>query len=168
MDGLTIRPAAPSDQRRLRAGVVELGERERRLHNSRLPGEETADAYLDWMLAEARQGGAVHVAEAGGAFAGFAAGWIAQENLIEETPDSNRYGYISDICVLPPFRGRRIASALLDALEACLRRGGVARIRLSALAANAAARKVYERSGYALYEVVYEKSAGADNEDLAL
>jgi ribosomal protein S18 acetylase RimI-like enzyme len=106
MDGLTIRPAAPSDQRRLRAAVVELHER------------------------------------------------------------ANCYGYVSDICVLPPFRGRRIASALLEALEARLRRGGVVRIRLSALAANAAARRVYERSGYALYEVVYEKSVGADNEDL--
>ena len=114
MDGLTIRPGAPSDRRRLRAAVVELHERERGLHNSRLRGEETADAYLDWMLAEAEQGGAVLVAEAGGAFAGFAAGWIAHENLIEETPDSNRYGYVSDICVLPPFRGRRIASALLE------------------------------------------------------
>ncbi|MGA9846640.1 MAG: GNAT family N-acetyltransferase, partial [Roseiarcus sp.] len=144
---------------------VELHECERRLHSSRLPGEETADAYLDWMLAEARQGGAVLVAEVCGAFAGFAAGWIAQENLIEETPDSNRYGYVSDICVLPPFRGRRIASALLEALEARLRQGGVTRIRLSALAANAAARKVYERSGYTLYEVVYEKRVGADNED---
>jgi ribosomal protein S18 acetylase RimI-like enzyme len=161
---LTIRPAAPSDRPRLRAAVVELHEHERRLHNSRLPGEETADAYLDWMLAEARQGGAVLVAEADGAFAGFAAGWIAQDSLIEETPDSNRYGYVSDICVLPPFRGRRIAPALLEALEARLCGGGVARIRLSALAANAAARKVYERSGYALYEVVYEKSVGADED----
>ncbi|MGA8712444.1 MAG: GNAT family N-acetyltransferase [Roseiarcus sp.] len=162
---LKIRPATPSDRRRLRAAVVELHECERRLHSSRLPGEETADAYLDWMLAEARQGGAVLVAEVCGAFAGLAAGWIAQENLIEETPDSNRYGYVSDICVLPPFRGRRIASALLEALEARLRQGGVTRIRLSALAANAAARKVYERSGYTLYEVVYEKRVGADNED---
>ena len=132
-----------------------------------MPGEETADAYLDWMLAEAKQGGAVLIAEAGGLFAGFASGWIVQDNLIEETPDSNRFGCVSDVCVLPPFRGRRIASELLEALEARLRRGGVARIRLSALAANAAARKVYERSGYALYEVVYEKSVGAGTEDLA-
>src|SRR5271166_1363364 len=161
MNELAIRTATLSDRGGLRAAVVELHERERRLHNSRLPGEETADAYLDWMLAEARQGGAVLVAEAGGAFAGFAAGWIAQEKLIEETPDSNRYGYVSDVCVLPPFRGRRIASALLEALEARLRRGGVARIRLSALAANAAARKVYERSGFKPYEVVYEKVVGS-------
>ena len=162
---LKIRPATPSDRPRLRAAVVELHESERRLHDSRLPGEETADAYLDWMLVEAKKGGAVLVAEARGAFAGFASGWIVQENLIEETPDSKRFGCVSDVCVLPPFRGRRIAPALLEALEARLRRGGVARIRLSALAANAAARKVYERSGYALYEVVYEKPVGADNED---
>ncbi len=161
MDGLTIRTATPSDRGRLRAAVVELHEHERRLHNSRLPGEETADAYLDWMLAEAQQGGAVLVAEAGGGFAGFAAGWIAQDNIIEETPDSNRYGCVSDVCVLPPFRGRRIASALLEALEARLRRRGVARIRLSALAANGAARKVYERSGFKPYEVVYEKVVGS-------
>jgi RimJ/RimL family protein N-acetyltransferase len=53
---------------------------------------------------------------------------------------------------------------LLEALEARPCGGGVARIRLSALAANAAARKVYERSGYALCEVVYEKSVGADED----
>ncbi|MGA7196565.1 hypothetical protein [Roseiarcus sp.] len=47
MDGLTIRHATPSDRPRLRAAVVELHESERRLHDSRLPGEETADAYLD-------------------------------------------------------------------------------------------------------------------------
>src|SRR5271165_3497838 len=163
MDGLIIRTATLADWGRLRAAVVELHEHERRLHNSRLPGEETADAYLAWMLAEAQQGGAVLVAEIGGGFAGFAAGWIAEDNIIEETPDSNRYGYVSDVCVLPPSRGRRIASALLEALEERLRSGGVARIRLSALAANVAARAAYERSGFKPYEVVYEKVVGSSD-----
>jgi ribosomal protein S18 acetylase RimI-like enzyme len=101
-----------------------LHEEERRLHDSRLPGEQTADAYLIWMLAEAARDGAVFVAEASGVFAGFAAGWIVQENVIEETPDSNRFGYVSDVCVLPAFRGRRIAALLLEALEARLSLGG--------------------------------------------
>ena len=39
-------------------------------------------------------------------------------------------------------------------------RTGVTRIRLSALAANAPARSAYERAGYLLYEVVYEKPVG--------
>jgi ribosomal protein S18 acetylase RimI-like enzyme len=156
---LSVRLALPSDRLALRAGIVELHEEERRLHDSRLPGEQTADAYLVWMLAEAARDGAVFVAEANGVFAGFAAGWIVQENVIEETPDSNRFGCVSDVCVLPAFRGRRIAALLLEALEARLSLGGVKRIRLSALAANRAARTAYERSGYVAYEIVYEKAA---------
>jgi ribosomal protein S18 acetylase RimI-like enzyme len=155
----SVRLALLSDRAHLRAAIVELHEEERCLHDSRLPGEETADAYLLWMLAEAARDGAVFVAEAGGAFAGFAAGWLIQENCIEETPDSNRFGYISDVCVLPAFRGRRIAARLLEAPEGRLSLTGIKRIRLSALAANKAARTSYERSGYAPYEIVYEKVA---------
>ena len=165
MDRLTIRPATPSDRPCLRAPSSSCMSANGASTTRGLPGEETADAYLDWMLDRGAEGGAVLVAEVGGAFAGFAAGWIVQETSSRKRPISNRFGCVSDVCVLPPFRGRRIASALLEALEARLRQGGVTRIRLSALAANAAARKVYERSGYALYEVVYEKSVGADSED---
>jgi hypothetical protein len=43
------------------------------------------------------------VAKAAGVFAGFAAGRIVEEKLIEETPDSNRFGYVSDVCVLSAF-----------------------------------------------------------------
>jgi ribosomal protein S18 acetylase RimI-like enzyme len=159
LGSLSVRLAQASDKAALRAAVVELHEVERGLHNSRLPGEQTADAYLEWMLAETTRGGAVFVAEASGVFAGFAAGWIVEENLIEETPDSNRFGYISDLCVLPAFRGRRIAARLLEALEVRLSLNGIKRIRLSALAANKAARTSYERFGYAAYEIVYEKAA---------
>jgi RimJ/RimL family protein N-acetyltransferase len=35
---------------------------------------------------------------------------------------------------------------------------GVARIRLSSLVANQAARAAYERSGYTAFEIVYEKA----------
>jgi ribosomal protein S18 acetylase RimI-like enzyme len=116
------------------------------------------------MLATAeQQGGAVLVAERDGAFAGFP-GWIAQENNIEETPDSNCFGLISDMCVLPPFRGRSIASTLLDVLTGHLAAGGVSRIRLGVLAANTAARAAYERSGFTPHEIVYEKIVGAGDE----
>jgi ribosomal protein S18 acetylase RimI-like enzyme len=156
---LSVRLAQASDKAALRAAVAELHNVEGRLHDSRLPGEETADAYLAWMLAEAARDGAVFVAEVGGVFAGFAAGWVVQDEYIEETPDSNRFGYISDVCVLPAFRGRRIAARLLEALEVRLSLYGIKRIRLSALAANKAARTSYERLGYVAYEIVYEKAA---------
>ena len=66
MDRLAIRPATPDDRSHLRSAIVELHEYERSLHSSRLPGEETADAYLDWMLAEVERNGAVLIAEAWG------------------------------------------------------------------------------------------------------
>jgi ribosomal protein S18 acetylase RimI-like enzyme len=158
MDRLTIRAAARFDSPHLRRAVIELQDHESRLHPSRLPGDQIADAYLAWMEKRAAEHGAVLIAEIDGAFAGFVAGWIEEESHICETADSNRFGYVSDICVLPAFRGRRIASQLLDAMELRLRREGVTRVRLFTLAANRAARASYERSGYAAYEVVYEKS----------
>ena len=99
---LAIRPATLDDRSHLRSAIVELHEHERGLHSSRLPGEETADAYLDWMLAEVERSGAVLIAEAGSVFIGFAAGWIVEDNVIEETPDSNRFGLVSYIWVLAP------------------------------------------------------------------
>ena len=157
MPPVCIRASTPADRAHLRGAIVELQEHERRLYAGRRGGEEIADAYLDWMLAKASGGGAVFVAEVDGAFAGFAAGWIEEENAIEDTPDSNRYGLVSDLCVLAPYRGRRIASRLIEALETQLSRAGVTRIRIGALAANKTARGAYERAGFALYEVVYEK-----------
>ena len=50
--------------------------------------------------------------------------------------NSNRFGYVSDICVLPAFRGRRIASQLLDAMELRLRDEGATLVRLFTLAAE--------------------------------
>ena len=86
MNGLAIRAAAPSDRPQLRRAVIELHDHERRLHSSRLPGDQTADAYLAWMEKRAAEQGAVLIAEIDGAFAGFVAGWLEVENHIEETP----------------------------------------------------------------------------------
>ncbi len=147
----------PQDAPALRSAIVELSEHEHRLHPTRLPGEQIADAYLAWMQQRAAEGGAVLVAEVGGAFAGFVAGWIEVGSEIAETPDSNRFGYISDICVMPAHRGRRVANSLLGAIEQHLARAGIRRLRIASLAGNAPARKSYERAGFLPYEILYEK-----------
>jgi ribosomal protein S18 acetylase RimI-like enzyme len=102
----------------------------------------------------------VLVADTQGIFAGFAAGWVEQDDNIAETADSNRFGYISDICVMPAYRGQRIALQLLFNLERHLLRAGVTRVRIASLATNAAARGTYERGGFVPYEIIYEKSMG--------
>ena len=155
---LIIRSATAADRLRLRQAIVELQDYERTHHPTRLPGEQIADAYLDWMLQKAETEGAVLVAESGGVFAGFVAGWIEETENIGETAASNRVGYISDICVLSHFRGRRIATQLLNTIERHLSRAAVTRLRINSLAANQAARACYEHAGFLPYEIIYEKS----------
>jgi hypothetical protein len=104
---MVVRRAEPSDQPNLVKAVAELQNYERELHETRLPGEQIADAYTRWMLSTAEDGGVVLVAEDGGEFVGFAAGWIEQQENVAETSDSNRFGFISDVCILSKYRGKR-------------------------------------------------------------
>ena len=62
-------------------------------------------------------------------------GWVIEDDAIAETADSNRYGLVSDACVLAAYRGRRIASRLIEAIEAIeahlVRAGGLFGVPLS-------------------------------------
>jgi ribosomal protein S18 acetylase RimI-like enzyme len=113
-DSLIIRPATPADRPALRVALVELQEYERQLHDTRLPGARIADRYLDWLQLRSGSGGIILVAESGGDFAGFVAGWVEEAANLAETADSNRFGLISDICVMPDFRGRRLGARSLE------------------------------------------------------
>ncbi len=157
-DDIRIRQAGLADRAALRAAIIELQEFERRLSDTRRPGEAIADAYLAWMQAEAANGGTILIAEVDGTFVGFVACQLRQVEYIAEMPDSNRFGYISDICVLPAWRGRRIARLLLEAAEHHLAPLGVTRLRINALAHNASACSSYEHAGFVAYEVTYEKA----------
>jgi len=159
MSDVVIRPAMPADLPDLRLAMVELQEHERRLDaTTRLPGEQIADAYVARLQQEvAEKHGAIFIAERNGVFAGFAVGWIIERDHIPESADSNRFGYLSDICVMPAYRRQRIAQRLLTALEQHLASAGITRFRLFALAPNASARATYESVGFAAYEILYEK-----------
>ena len=155
MSKVVVRLATPADLPNLRSAMVELQEHERRLAATRLPGEQIADPYLARLLREtAEKRGAIFVVESDGVFAGFAAGWIIERDHIPESEDSNRFGYLSDICVMPAFRGKRIAHRLLAAMERHFARAGATRFRLFALAANTQARASYEGAGFAPYEIL--------------
>jgi ribosomal protein S18 acetylase RimI-like enzyme len=156
-EDIRIRHAGPADRAALRGGIIELQEFERQFTDTRRPGEAMADAYLAWMEAEVSRGGAILVAEIDGVFVGFAACQLREVDFIAETADSNRFGSISDICVLPAWRGRRIAGLLLGAAERHLAPLGVSRVRINVLARNRSARQAYENAGFVAYEVLYEK-----------
>jgi ribosomal protein S18 acetylase RimI-like enzyme len=158
---IIIRHARASDSPDLRRAFIELQEVERALDDSRLPGEAVAERYLAWLEAQVRgKGGAIFVADEDGIFRGFIAGWIVENDHLIETADSNRFGLVSDICVLSEARGRGIANLLLAAAERHLAAQGVTRLRLSALAGNTAAQSAYRKYGFAPYEMVLEKRIG--------
>ena len=157
IQSLTIRPATPADLSQLRAAIVELQEFEHSRHSTRLPGEPIADAYLHWMQHQAEAAGIILVAESKGHFVGFVAGWIEETANVAETSDSNRFGYISDICVMAAFRGQGVAQRLLHQIERFFRATGVTRLRITALATNTSAQACYQRAYFVPYEIVYEK-----------
>jgi ribosomal protein S18 acetylase RimI-like enzyme len=159
MAGIVIRPYRESDRAAVIAAEIDLQEYERTLHDTRLPGAAAVmEAYLDRLqLAVAAQSGAILVAEDAGRFLGLVACVVEQDDEVQETADSNVHGYITDIYVIPERRGSGLAQALLQAAEAHLAPTGASRVRINVLAANAMARRAYEKYGFAPYEVMYEK-----------
>jgi len=65
---------------------------------------------------------------------------------------------VHDLAVLPERRGRRIASRLLDAIDAKARALGCCKVTLEVLEHNAPARALYGRKGFA--QATYGEAAG--------
>lgn len=68
-------------------------------------------------------------------------------------------GVVDNLYVRPDHRGGGVGSALLDHAEAALRDRGADVLAVEALAANEAARRLYERRGYEPHRVTYERPA---------
>lgn len=66
-------------------------------------------------------------------------------------------GVVEDVYVVPGRRGEGIGAALVAAAERSLFADGVDAVRLEAMAANDAARRLYERLGYRPHRVELEK-----------
>jgi ribosomal protein S18 acetylase RimI-like enzyme len=158
MPPFALRPYRDADRAAVIEALVGLQDHEVALHDTRRPGRQVAEPYLARLLDTlARQAGAIVVAEADGRFAGFVAGYVAEDDQLAETADSNRHGYVSDIFVVPERRGGGLAQALLAAAERHLAATGITRVRIGVLAANRMAGRAYEKHGFEPYEVVYEK-----------
>ena len=158
MAGFVIRPYRETDRAAVIAAEIDMQEYERTLHDTRLPGARVMDAYFDRLQqVVAGQSGAILIAEDGGRFLGLVACIVEEDDEVQETADSNVHGYITDIYVVPERRSSGLAQAMLRAAEDHLASTGVSRVRINVLAANARARRAYEKYGFEPYEVMYEK-----------
>ena len=68
-----------------------------------------------------------------------------------------RHAYISDVYVSENWRGKGVAQALMQAVEAMMRERGCNRIRVCSKATNKEAVAFYSSDDFKPYEIIYSK-----------
>jgi ribosomal protein S18 acetylase RimI-like enzyme len=137
---------------------VALQEFERELDPAAPRGDAIADAYLDRMFGRcATWAGRVFVAEVDATVVGFACVWGRVPPQEPDEPQRD-YAYVSDLVVLPAWRRRGIGRALLQRAEEYARAAGMDAIGIGVMAANRAARQLYEAAGYRTTHLELRKS----------
>lgn len=157
-----IRDYKPEDAARVEQCYVELQDNERRLEPIRAEGGAVATKYLAHMFARcAETGGAVFVAEVDALVVGFVCVWghVVGEELINV---ESEFAFVTDLVVLIDYRGRGIGRALLERAEAFAVGRGAKRLKIGVLAKNEAARRLYQRFGFADFEVNMFKTLHTD------
>jgi len=146
-----------SDLDQIRECLVELQNFEKHL-DSRMPaGEEIADAYIAEMLRKVDStGGQVLVAETGNGLAGYAT--VLTKVTSTDLDDGDlEYSLIDDLFVKEQFRGNGIGKMLVRAAEHFAASAGSRWLRLSVLANNIRARRLYEELGFSELYIDFEK-----------
>jgi ribosomal protein S18 acetylase RimI-like enzyme len=151
-----IRLYTPADRPQIEACVVQLQDYEGRLDRYCPPGEQIAEAYVSDLLDKcARQRGKIYVAEAQGKVIGFIGLVIEQENDV--TTSLREFSYITDVVVLPEFRGQGIGATLMAKADAYARESGYSALAVNVLANNDAALSLYQKMGFRHYVVLMLK-----------
>jgi len=147
-----------TDTGSLRDCLIELQEFERSV-DCRMPaGEEIADAYLsDMFLQCAMSKGTIFVAEMDGRVAGFVT-LLSQCSSGELDDGDIEFALVSDIVVREECRGLGAGRQLLEIAEKQAREDGAQWFRVSVLARNQLARKLYESLGFAELYIDFEKT----------
>jgi len=153
-----IREYRPEDVQQVLACQIELQDFLHALEPIILEGKVIAKTYLDFVFARcAETDGKVFVAEVASQIVGFIALWtkVKPEDLDEEPLE---YAFISDLVVLPSYRGQRLGRALLQKAEEYARSHGATTLKLEVLAKNDVARNLYKNYGFREYHLLLEKS----------
>ncbi len=140
--------------------MAELQDCERLLSHDRPPGASMAAGHFDYLLGlcEARAG-KVFLAVSETKVLGFVCVFLDTDDDgdLHLFPEYKQYGWISDLIVEENHRGSRAASLLLKRAERYCSSVGVRQLKLATLHNNDRARRFYEKSGYAEYEVIFRK-----------
>ena len=151
-----IREYQPEDAQQVEICFVELQNFLHRLEPRVLEGQ-AAKQYFVFMFARcAETAGKVFVAEVEGQVVGFVCVWgkVSSEDLDEEPVE---YAFVSDLVVLPAYRGHRLGHELLQKAEEFARSQGAVTLELQVLAKNENALQLYNRHGFRTYHLLLTK-----------
>ena len=160
-EALQIGEATDGDRAFIVNGLIKLQNHEVALHDTRkIGGRRLCEIYFEEILTKSNQyDGALLVARMNGFPVGFICFWVENNSCINETQDSNTFGYISDVFVVEEYRGRGFAGRMFDEVQRRLRKNPLLkRLRICSLAANMLSVAAYEGSGFQAYEILYEKT----------
>ncbi len=155
---MIIRPLnRHTDMEGLRDCLIELQDFERTIDPRMPPGAEIADDYIFEMLEDCETcDGAIIVADDDGHIAGYAT--ILTRVQTDSVDDGDvEFGLISDLVVQRHYRRSGYGLRLIREAEAIARAKKVRWLRISVLAANQVARRLYTELGYKELHLDLEK-----------
>lgn len=147
-----IRLYRESDKANIIECLTALQDYEHEFEPRRLPGSSIADSYVDTLLSKCdREHGAIFVAEEDQRVVGFVC-VFPYEPFDPGLNEPATVALISDVIVLPEFRGKGIGKELMGAAESFAKESGADQVSLFVLANNPA-RLFYRQNGYSEYYV---------------
>jgi GNAT superfamily N-acetyltransferase len=146
-----------TDVQQLRDCVIELQNFEREIDPRMPSGEEIVDDYIVAMMFRCRMcEGQVLVADVDGEIAGYVT--LLNRVQSDDLDDGNlEFGLVADLLVRKAYRGKGLGRELMAAAESFATEHGVRWLRVSVMAQNSAARKLYSSSGFSEIYVELEK-----------
>lgn len=153
-----IREYRPQDLEHVVAIVRDLQRHEGALYDRMLPPEAIGGWYVESLLRQCTEAsGVLLVAELDSLVAGYASLLTDVSSAEDHDEVDYLYAYIGDLGVAEGMRGLGIGTSLLTACEARARAAGREWLRISVLAANGDAGRLYRRLGFAPHVVTLEK-----------
>lgn len=168
-DECSIRPYSRLDQNSIIKCIIELQNFERTLQPRWwFEGSSLlARRYLRYLLLKCRNNrGEILIADFEGNTAGFICVWMERE-AEEILTNLNEYAYVSDLIILPEYRGLGIGGDLLREAERYAKKQQAKFIKLEVLPENELASDIYYKEGFKAKEIVLFKELESTIKGLA-
>ena len=156
--GIEIRDYRPADEAALVGLVRDLQRFETPIYDRLVPAEDIGAWHVELLQALcAKSKGRIRIVTRGGAVVGYAT--ILTDVLVDSEPGEVSYShaYLGELFVAASERGNGVGQLLIADCEAIARAAGAKWLRISALAGNDRARRIYQAYGFREHVVTFEK-----------